>query len=148
MEKERKGWNEQSLTWQILLGLVAVPLVLAVIFLGGLIFRSMFGEGYGSVGTLAIQVGLAMGAVTVAIVGMRRQHSTEETLELERQRNALDAQKEDRAQVAGLRDRYTTSAQQLGDSSAAIRLAGVYAMAALAVLTGHVDRRSGAGLSG
>lgn len=59
-----------------------------------------------------------LGASIAAVVAIRRQSVTEGT--------------DERDAVSRLRSRYTTAAEQLGSNSPAIRLAGVYAMAALA----------------
>lgn len=94
---------------------------------------------------------LVGGAVAIA-VSLRRQRSTERTVKLsamttkiaeETARTAqetsritakayeLDQSRAQREEVDRLRDRYTTIAGQLGDGAAPVRLAGVYAMAAL-----------------
>ncbi|WP_446666628.1 pentapeptide repeat-containing protein [Flexivirga sp. B27] len=68
--------------------------------------------------------GILGGAAAVA-VALRRQKSTETTVRLDQRRTEYD-------RVTALRTRYTEAARQLGDDNAAVRLAGAYAMAALA----------------
>lgn len=85
--------------------------------------------------TTATLVGI-LGAALLAVIAARRLKSTEAAHEFERERHdtqqaRLDAETH-RTVVSALRDRYTTAAAQLGHNSPAIRLAGVYAMAALA----------------
>ncbi|SUH12167.1 Type III effector pipB2 [Rhodococcus erythropolis] len=60
-----------------------------------------------------------------AFLAYRKQISTEATHLLDEATHRLE-------QSSGLRNRYTTGAEQLGHDSAAIRLAGVYALASLA----------------
>lgn len=60
-----------------------------------------------------------------ALLAYRRQDTTE-------QQHVLDDRKQEAADKADLRARYTTAADQLGHDKPAVRLAGVYAMAALA----------------
>lgn len=81
-----------------------------------------------------------------AVIAYRRQQTTErrQTLEegrnelerqrheLERERHQLEVDKRADSDTATLRDRYAKAAEQLGHSKAAVRLAGVYAIAALA----------------
>ncbi|MBF6588424.1 pentapeptide repeat-containing protein [Nocardia farcinica] len=79
---------------------------------------------------------LAVVAATIALIGVvltRRQ--TEKHF-------AVSHRAE---QVRGLRERYTTCAQQLGDDHATVRAAGVYALVALAkdwIALGHADTRT------
>ncbi|MCC9175847.1 pentapeptide repeat-containing protein [Arthrobacter sp. zg-Y179] len=60
-----------------------------------------------------------------ALLAYRRQHTTE-------RQHSLDERKQGAEDKADLRARYTTAAEQLGHEKPAVRLAGVYAMAALA----------------
>lgn len=87
-----------------------------------------------------------LGAAIAASIAIRRQRSNEmsvrisalaqataaEAYALEVDRHALARDRASQERLAGLRDRYTAAAAQLGDNSPAIRLAGVYAMAVLA----------------
>lgn len=82
----------------------------------------------GPAATVATLIGLAVGA---AIAG-RRQLTSERTYQVARDKQDLDRERHDLDIVSALRDRYTTIASQLGSDSAAVRLAGVYATAALA----------------
>lgn len=74
-------------------------------------------EWFNAARTTVTLVGI-IGLGGAAFLAYRKQVSTELTHLLE--------------QSSGLRDRYTTGAEQLGQDSAAIRLAGVYALASLA----------------
>ncbi|WP_298891533.1 hypothetical protein [uncultured Serinicoccus sp.] len=65
------------------------------------------------------------GAGILATAAVVRLKQTDDTYRLE-------LAKDDRSDISALRSRYTTTAEQLGHPSPAIRLAGVYAMAALA----------------
>jgi hypothetical protein len=90
-------------------------------------------------------VGLA-GLGGGAILAYRRQKTTEQRQgleearnllenrrhELERQRHDLEIAKQANSDMADLRARYAKAAEQLGNPAAAVRLAGVYALAALA----------------
>jgi hypothetical protein len=80
----------------------------------------------------AIPAAALAAAGAAGAVGIRRQRSLEDTYRLERQRHRLDESRIDAEAVARLRDRYTTAAEQLGSNAVAVRLAGVYALAALA----------------
>ena len=60
-----------------------------------------------------------------ALIALRRQH----TLEAQ---HALDTSKQAAANITDLRSRYATAAEQLGHDRPAVRLAGIYALAALA----------------
>lgn len=66
----------------------------------------------------AVAAGAFLGAAVVAAITVRRQRSTELSFEAD--------------ELSRLRDRYTTAAGQLGHESPAVRLAGAYALAALA----------------
>ena len=87
----------------------------------------------------AVPVAALVGGAAGIVVGIRRQRSTEKTVELTARTAqitadayALDQKRAGREEIDRLRDRYTTIAAQLGDDAAPVRLAGVYAMAALA----------------
>ncbi|MBC9958373.1 pentapeptide repeat-containing protein, partial [Yimella sp. cx-51] len=87
----------------------------------------------------AVPVAALVGGAAAIVVGIRRQRSTEKTVELTARTAqitadayALDQKRAGREEIDRLRDRYTTIAAQLGDDAAPVRLAGVYAMAALA----------------
>ena len=87
----------------------------------------------------AVPVAALVGGAAAIVVGVRRQRSTEKTVELTARTAqitadayALDQKRAGREEIDRLRDRYTTIAAQLGDDAAPVRLAGVYAMAALA----------------
>jgi uncharacterized protein YjbI with pentapeptide repeats len=76
------------------------------------------------------------GALVALVMAYRRQRVTEATTVLDKERAALD---EERWQATAmhertrlLNERFTTVAAQLGDDQAAVRLAGVHAMAGLA----------------
>lgn len=60
-----------------------------------------------------------------ALLAYRRQHTSE-------RQHTLDERKQGSVDKTDLRARYTTAAEQLGHEKPAVRLAGVYAMAALA----------------
>lgn len=60
-----------------------------------------------------------------ALLAYRRQHTSE-------RQHTLDERKQLAVDRTDLRGRYTTAAEQIGHDKAAVRLAGVYAMAALA----------------
>ena len=93
----------------------------------------------------ATATALLGGAVAIGL-GIRRQRSTEATVKETVRANvlnahaqqvnadsyALDQRRADREDVSYLRDRFTTAAGQLGHDADPVRLAGVYAMAALA----------------
>ncbi len=66
-----------------------------------------------------------LGAAIALAIAFRRQASNEVATRIAEERHEQDG-------VSALRDRYTNAAEQLGDDSAAVRLAGVFAMAALA----------------
>lgn len=61
-----------------------------------------------------------------------RQRTEEARSSLERDRHEFEVEKRKDSDLADLRARYAKAAEQLGHSKAAVRLAGVYAMAALA----------------
>lgn len=61
-----------------------------------------------------------------------RQLTEEARSSLERDRHEFEVEKRKDSDIADLRARYAKAAEQLGHSKAAVRLAGVYAMAALA----------------
>lgn len=123
-------------------GLVATGLLAGVYYLFDRYLADSASTTFDIARTTATLNGV-LGAALLAAIAIRRQISNEASHNLERQRrddelerhqtqqDRLD-QDTDRAIVAGLRDRYTTAAEQLGHESSAIRLAGVYAMAALA----------------
>ena len=93
----------------------------------------------------AIPVTALVGGGVAIAVGLRRQQSTERTVELTRQATLhssraqetsaaayeLDQRRAEREEISYLRERFTTAAAQLGDPSDLVRLAGAYAMAAL-----------------
>lgn len=66
-----------------------------------------------------------IGAGVGVVLAYRRQKTNEES-------GRIAVEKHEREAITALRERFTTAAGQLGDSSTAIRLAGVYAMSALA----------------
>lgn len=87
----------------------------------------------------SVPVAALVGGAAAIVVGIRRQRSTEKTVELTARTAqitadayALDQKRAGREEIDRLRDRYTAIAAQLGDDAAPVRLAGVYAMAALA----------------
>lgn len=91
----------------------------------------------------AVPLAAVVGGAVAVAVGIRRQSSTEASHQLaleqsERERESTAAnlklalERSERERVSGLRDRFTTAAEQLAHEKAAIRLAGVYALAALA----------------
>lgn len=101
----------------------------------------------------AVAVAGLLGAAVAVSVALRRQRSTERSVELNEETNrltaeskniaanaqgiaarayTLDEQRSGRERIDRLRDRYTSIAGQLGSDAVAVRLAGVYAMAALA----------------
>ena len=61
-----------------------------------------------------------------------RQATEEARSSLERDRHQFEIEKRQDSDIADLRARYAKAAEQLGHAKAAVRLAGVYAMAALA----------------
>lgn len=80
-----------------------------------------------------------LGAAVGLAIALLKQRSTEQTTRLTHettrlavQTTALAVERHELDAVAALRGRYTTAAEQLGDDSPVVRLAGVYAMAALA----------------
>jgi uncharacterized protein YjbI with pentapeptide repeats len=80
-----------------------------------------------------------LGAAVAAGLATRRQRSNEASVQIARktqllatETHALEVQRADSDVVRQLRERYASAAGQLGDDSSAVRLAGVYAMAALA----------------
>jgi len=79
---------------------------------------------YGMVRSTAA-ITAVLGAAVGLVLALRKQQATEQTTKVAVERHELDA-------IAALRDRYTTAAQQLGDDSPVVRLAGVYAVSALA----------------
>ncbi|UJH71825.1 hypothetical protein [Ornithinimicrobium sp. INDO-MA30-4] len=141
--KKAGWWDQRSLLVQVGMS-VGVFIGLLVGTLLGLWLGGLLDGGMGpAVAAVTVQAGIGVGAVAVATVGLRRQRSTEEALKTEkkrikneqkkdREKADLDRGNAERERVRGLRDRFTTAAGQLGDESAAIRLAGVYAMSALA----------------
>ena len=66
-----------------------------------------------------------LGAAVGLALALRKQRATEQNTAIALERHQQDT-------ISSLRDRYTTAAQQLGDDASAVRLAGVYAMSALA----------------
>ena len=58
--------------------------------------------------------------------------TAQDTAKITAQAYELDQARAQREEVDRLRDRYTSISGQLGDDAAPVRLAGVYAMAALA----------------
>jgi hypothetical protein len=72
-----------------------------------------------------VAAGALLAGAAGIVLALRKQQSTEDITKVTLERHQADA-------VTALRDRYTTAAQQLGDLSPAVRLAGVYAMSALA----------------
>lgn len=86
----------------------------------------------------AIITALLWVSVLIAVL-IRKQMMVDESvryrgqaLDNKRRRLELDAQRSGREETDRLRDRYTVISAQLGDKSAPVRLAGVYAMATLA----------------
>lgn len=80
-----------------------------------------------------------LGAAVAAGIATRRQRSHEREVEISRRTHllaaetyALELRRDATASTKSLRERYGTAAGQLGHEAAAMRLAGVYAMAALA----------------
>lgn len=150
--KELGWWDRQAVPVQATFALVAVLILFLLVFYGFALtyvhpFRWWPWSGTGKNATAsqydltrnsATVAALLGGAVAIA-VGLRRQKSTERTVELTQETAAitaqayqLDQQRAQREEIDRLRDRYTTIAGQLGHDAAPIRLAGVYAMAALA----------------
>lgn len=80
----------------------------------------------------AIPAAALLAAAAAGAVGILRQRSLEVAYDLDRERHTLDQARSDAEAVARLRDRYATAASQLGNEAVAVRLAGVYAVAALA----------------
>ena len=94
----------------------------------------------------AMAAAALIGATVAGAIAVRRQHSTERSVRIsaraqlvaaESQWLAVQTYERELAQqhadgISRLRDRYTIAAAQLGDDSPAVRLAGAYAMAALA----------------
>lgn len=133
-----------SVSAQVLLALVAVMVLCSGLFwIGVSIWGSdEAGSSFDIARTVVTFVGL-LGATTLAVIAMRRQLSTEATHHLEVQRTELERERDERDTalafardereiVRALRERYTTVAGQLGHESPAVRLAGAYAIAALA----------------
>lgn len=178
--KHRPGWwirfrarVDRSIPLQAGIALGAVLVLFLLVFYG---FAVMYvhptrwwpWSGTGKHGTASLYdltrnsatvAALLGGAVAIA-VALRRQRSTERTVELTEetaqiaaetariaqdnvkiaqetanitaQAYQLDQSRAMREETDRLRDRYTTTANQLGHEAAFVRLAGVYAMAALA----------------
>jgi len=82
------------------------------------------GQWYDIVRSTIGSVGV-FGIGAAGLLAYRRQRTSEDTYRLERGRHAD-------SQVVDLRSRFAKTAEQLGHDSPAVRLAGVYAMAALA----------------
>jgi hypothetical protein len=135
---------------------IAASAVIGVVVLGGLgylAWRLAGHPGYASWYEIARTVLFAFaaaGALPAGLIAYRRQRTLEmqrqdardqyhlsvqtearlDAAELKRQRER--EQTEDRNRISDLRKRYTEAAEQLGHDKAAVRLAGVYAMAHLA----------------
>lgn len=62
----------------------------------------------------------------------KAQETAASALELSNKQHSLDQQRRHDAITSGLRDRYSKAAEQLGSGHMAVRLAGVYSLAALA----------------
>lgn len=154
--KELSWWERRTVTQQAGLALLAVLLLFAVVFYGfALLYVRPFRVWpwsakdhpslYDLTRNAATVAALLGGAVAIA-VALRRQRSTERTVELAEetaqiaqitanitaQAYGLDQDRAAREEIDRLRDRYTTISGQLGHDAAPVRLAGVYAMAALA----------------
>lgn len=101
----------------------------------------------------AVTTAAALGVGVTLFFSYRRQQSTEDTLrigaeaqrtaakaqetaaaalELSNKQHGLDQQRRLDAITSGLRDRYAIAAEQLGSAHLAVRLAGIYSLAALA----------------
>lgn len=149
-------WERRTVTQQAGVALLAVLLLFTVVFYGfALLYVRPFRPWpwsakdhpslYDLTRNAATVAALLGGAVAIAVT-LRRQRSTERTVELTEetarvaqdtakitaQAYELDQSRAQREEVDRLRDRYTTIAGQLGHDAAPVRLAGVYAMAALA----------------
>jgi uncharacterized protein YjbI with pentapeptide repeats len=77
----------------------------------------------------------SMGVVGIGAAGLlayRRQHTSEAMERISHATHQLSVQLHEDSSTVDLRARFATAAGQLGHASAAVRLAGVYAMAALA----------------
>lgn len=75
--------------------------------------------------------GILAGSVAIGMT-IRRQKSTERTVELAVENAQFALEQAERDVIRGLRERFTVVAEQLGNDAAPVRLAGVYALAALA----------------
>ncbi|WP_173054640.1 pentapeptide repeat-containing protein [Phytohabitans houttuyneae] len=72
------------------------------------------------------------GGIVALVVAYRRQRVAEASNRLAEFSSTLENRKEDRERTRLLNERFATASAQLGDENAAVRLAGVYAMAGLA----------------
>jgi hypothetical protein len=123
-------------------GMLALALAIAaavtVIGLNLLHFRGFKPEPQLSAGTLydllkvAFAVAAGIGGVVALVTAYRRQRVAELAQDLARRQHELAGRAEDREVTRLLNERFATAAGQLGADSAAVRLAGVYAMAGLA----------------
>lgn len=145
-EQSPRGWKWW--TFIVVSGTAVVALLLTALATWGLGWvmsgdtkwfenDSITGEG-GLFEIVRASVAL-VGVVGIAIGGAlayRRQRLGESQFKLaqsqDEEQRAKDRRDHDRDVVAALRDRFTTAAAQLGDDNLSVRLAGVYAMAALA----------------
>ncbi|MEU8228541.1 hypothetical protein AB0C12_02945 [Actinoplanes sp. NPDC048967] len=73
-----------------------------------------------------------VGGVVALVMAYRRKRVAEASNQLAEIGASLDKERERREQARHLNERFTTASSQLGDENAAVRLAGVYAPAALA----------------
>lgn len=116
----RKGW--------VLLLLVVGGIVVSVVLLGALWWYFADVAPEESVFNRMRAAVTALGVITIgagAVIAFRRQITLEHQLD-------LDRVKEDRSGLSELHARYQQAAGQLGDKRAMIRIAGVYALEALA----------------
>lgn len=110
----------------------------------------------------AVTTAAALGVGITLFFSYRRQQTAEETqrigaeaqqtaaraqavaaaaLQLSTQQHDLDQQRRQDAITSGLRDRYANAAQQLGSEHLAVRLAGIYSLAALADDWAEIDNK-------
>ena len=120
-EKTRPS-GRRSRTRPITLWHLALAVVVGLVVVAGIGYGLWRVNGRGDVTAslvrTAVLAAAALGAVPAGYVAYRRQRTAEQ--------ERLDDQDQD------LRDRFAKAAEQLGDDAAAVRMAGVYAMAHVA----------------
>ncbi len=126
--------------WSLIAGLIIVAVAITA---GWVIARPYGQDEWADVIRSAVLAAGAVAAVPAGYVAYRKQQTTEaerhEAIDKEQRRRDELIEANTRADAKDYRDRYAAASGQLGSEKAAIRLAGVYALAQLADEWGRTE---------